>query len=39
MNAESLWQSALDILQNEINPNSFNQMFKNIKPKSMKNRA
>ena len=35
MNAESLWQSALDILQNEINPNSFNQMFKNIKPKSI----
>lgn len=35
MNAESLWQSALDILQNEINPNSFNQMFKNIKPKSV----
>ena len=35
MNAESLWQSALNILQNEINPNSFNQMFKNIKPKSI----
>ena len=35
MNAESLWQSALDILQSEINPNSFNQMFKNIKPKSI----
>ena len=35
MNAESLWQSALDILQNEINTNSFNQMFKNIKPKSI----
>ena len=35
MNAESLWQNALDILQNEINPNSFNQMFKNIKPKSI----
>ena len=35
MNAESLWQSALDILQNEITPNSFNQMFKNIKPKSI----
>ena len=33
MNAESLWQSALNVLQNEINPNSFNQMFKNIKPK------
>ena len=35
MNTESLWQSALNILQNEINPNSFNQMFKNIKPKSI----
>ena len=35
MNTESLWQSALNILQNEINPNSFNQMFKNIKPKSL----
>ena len=35
MNAENLWQSALNILQNEINPNSFNQMFKNIKPKSI----
>ena len=35
MNAESLWQSALNILQSEINPNSFNQMFKNIKPKSI----
>ena len=35
MNTESLWQSALTILQNEINPNSFNQMFKNIKPKSL----
>ncbi len=35
MNAESLWQNALNVLQNEINPNSFNQMFKNIKPKSI----
>ena len=35
MNTESLWQSALNILQSEINPNSFNQMFKNIKPKSI----
>ncbi len=35
MNAESLWKNALNILQNEINPNSFNQMFKNIKPKSI----
>ena len=35
MNAESLWQNALNILQSEINPNSFNQMFKNIKPKSI----
>ena len=35
MNTERLWQSALNILQNEVNPNSFNQMFKNIKPKSL----
>ena len=35
MNTESLWQSALNILQSEINPNSFNQMFKNIKLKSL----
>ena len=33
MNIENLWQETLNILQNEINPNSFNQMFKNIKPK------
>ena len=35
MNIEDLWRKALNILQNEINPNSFSQMFKNIKPKAL----
>ena len=32
MKADELWKKSLDILRDEINPNSFNLLFKDLKP-------
>ena len=32
MKADELWKKSLDILRGEINPNSFNLLFKDLKP-------